>query len=219
MVSRKLWYIALAGLLSVGLMVQAQPQVNTKDDVATAVARMARVGSAAAAQFSPDSRWVSFISNMSGTPQVWIVPVEGGYPRMVTNGDDPVTGQEWSPASDRIAVTIAPGGGLNTQVYVVKPDGTGMKLLTQGGKDNNGFDSWTEDGKYIAIDSSRDDPARRDSFMIDVATGETKLVARNQGLGALTTFPGMASAHCSIACATAATTIFICSIWEQARTR
>ena len=164
---------------------QAAAADKTKTDVATSVARMARVGSAVAPHFSPDGKWVSFISNMSGAPQVWIVPAEGGYPRMVTNGDDPVTGQEWSPASDWIAVTIAPGGGLNTQVYVVKPDGAGMKLLTLGGKDNNGFDAWTDDGKQIAIDSSRDDPARRDSFMIDVATGQTRLVAKNPGVGGI----------------------------------
>jgi dipeptidyl aminopeptidase/acylaminoacyl peptidase len=161
----------------------AQTQTTSNDDMAASVARMARVGNAVAPRFSPDGKWVSFISNMSGAPQVWIVPSEGGYPRMVTNGDDPVTQQEWSPASDWIAITIAPGGGLNTQVYVVKPDGTGMKLLTQGGKDNNGFDAWTDDGKQIAIDSSRDDPASRDSFMIDLASGGTRLVAKNPGVG------------------------------------
>ena len=112
------------------------------------------------------------ITNISGAPQVWVVPVEGGYPRMVTNGDDPATQARWSPASDWIAVGIAPGGGLNTQVYVVKPDGTGMKLLTQGGQDNNGFDAWTEDGKQIAIDSNRDNPAARDEiFVFQALTG------------------------------------------------
>src|SRR4029077_7312957 len=164
---------------------QSQSLDKQKDEVAVAVARMARVGSAVGPSFSPDGKWVSFISNISGSPQVWVAPAEGGYPRMVTNGDDPVTQQQWSPASDWIAVTIAPGGGLNTQVYVVKPDGTSMKLLTQGGKDNNDFDAWTEDGKRIAIDSSRDDPASRDSFMIDLASGETKLVAKNPGVGGI----------------------------------
>src|ERR1051326_5413389 len=164
---------------------QAQPGDKQKSAVAASVARMARVGSANSPRFSPDGKWVSFISNMSGSPQVWIVPSAGGYPRMVTNGDDPVTEAAWSPASDWIAVTIAPGGGLNTQVYVVKPDGTGMKLLTQGGSDNNGLDAWTDDGKRIAIDSSRNDPASRDSFMVDVTSGETKLVARNPGIGGI----------------------------------
>lgn len=164
---------------------QAQPADKQKSEVAASVARMARVGSANSPSFSPDGKWVSFISNMSGSPQVWMAPAEGGYPRMVTNGDDPVTQAEWSPASDWVAVAIAPGGGLNTQIYVVKPDGTGMKLLTLGSSDNNGFDAWTHDGKRIAIDSSRNDPASRDSFMIDVASGETKLVAKNPGVGGI----------------------------------
>jgi len=168
----------------IATQVQSQgPPSNPKDDLAASVARMARVGSAVAPRFSPDGKWVSYIANMSGAPQVWIVSSEGGYPRMVTNGDDPVTQQEWSPASDWLAIAIAPGGGLNTQVYVVKPDGTGMRLLTQGGKDNNAFDAWTDDGKQIAIDSSRNDPASRDSFMIDLASGNVRLVAKNPGVG------------------------------------
>ena len=163
---------------------QSSKKVDSRD-LATSVARMARIGAAGGASFSPDGKWVSFISNLSGVPQLWIVPVEGGYPRMVTNGDDPVIGAEWSPASDWLAVTIAPGGGLNSQVYVVKPDGTGLRRLTLGGKDNNGFDAWTDDGKRIAIDSSRDNPAARDSFMIDVASGDVKLLARNPGVGGI----------------------------------
>ena len=177
--------IVLACCVSALAVAQSQPDAKPRTDLTAAVARMARVGSAAAPRFSPDGKWVSFISNMSGSPQVWIVPSEGGYPRMVTNGDDPVTEQQWSPASDWIAVGIAPGGGLNTQIYLVKPDGTGMKLLTLGGSDNNGFDAWTHDGKRIAIDSSRNDPASRDSFMVDVASGETKLVAKNPGVGGI----------------------------------
>src|SRR5580765_2645169 len=184
---RVLTVVALSclGLAVMGQSMSQNSPSSKPADVAAAVARMARVGSAAAPRFSPDGKWVSFISNMSGSPQVWIVPAEGGYPRMVTNGDDPVTQQEWSPVSDWLAVTLAPGGGLNTQVYIVKPDGTGMKLLTQGGKDNNAFDVWTDDGKQIAIDSSRNDPASRDSFIVDVASGETKLVAKNPGVGGI----------------------------------
>lgn len=159
------------------------PAPTQSQEVAAAVAQMARVGSAVAPRFSPDGKWVSFIANLSGTPQVWMMPAEGGYPRMVTNGDDPVTQQAWSPASNWIALTIAPGGGLNSQIYVVKPDGTGLKRLTLGGQDNNAFNEWTPDGKQIAIDSSRSDPARRDSFLIDVATGEARLVAKTPGLG------------------------------------
>src|SRR5262252_2105186 len=164
---------------------KAQPADKQKTDVAASVARMARVGSAVGPRFSPDGKWVSFISNISGAPQVWIVPAEGGYPRMVTNGDDPVVSQDWSPAGDWLAVTIAPGGGLNTQIYLVKPDGTGLRRLTDGGKDNNGFDAWSDNGSLVYMDSSRSNPAARDVFSIDVANGEIRLLAKNPGVGGI----------------------------------
>jgi dipeptidyl aminopeptidase/acylaminoacyl peptidase len=173
-----------SGLASAQTPASPSPSPDArKAAIAREVGRMGKIGSAFAPAFSPDGKWVSFTTNISGVPQVWIVPAEGGYPRMVTNGDDPVISQQWSPAGDWLAVTIAPGGGLNAQVYVVKPDGTGMRLLTKGGQDNNSFDDWMDDGTQIAINSSRDDPASRDSFMIELATGEVRLVARNPGVG------------------------------------
>ncbi len=184
---------ALMLVLAVCSSIAASPQnppaagKSQQDEIAASVARMARVGNANSPSFSPDGKWVSFISNLSGVPQVWIVPTEGGYPRMVTNGDDPVIGADWSPASDWLALTVAPGGGLNSQVYVVRPDGTGLRLLTNGGKDNNGFDAWMEDGTKIAINSSRLDPASRDSFLVDLKSGAVNLVSKNPGIGGIGT--------------------------------
>ena len=82
---------------------------------------------------------------------------------MVTDGVDPVVSAVWSPASgsDWIALTVAPGGGLNTQLYVVRSNGTGMRLLTDGGQDNNAFNAWSDDEQKIYIDSNRRDPALR----------------------------------------------------------
>ncbi len=177
--------VAQSGAVSTAVQKAPDPQ---KARIGADVARMARVGSAIAPSFSPDGKWVSFISNMSGVPQVWVEAVEGSFPRMVTNGDDPVQQARWSPKGDWLAITIAPGGGLNAQVYVVKPDGTGLKLLTKGGGDNNGFDAWTEDGKLMAIDSSRDNPSARDSFLVDPASGEVKLLARTPGVGNISNF-------------------------------
>ena len=152
------------------------------------VSRMARIGAVTAPSFSPDGRSLSVISNVSGTPQVYVLPATGGWPRMITDAADPVVGAEWSPApgSDWLAITIAPGGGLNTQVYVVRADGTGLRRLTDGGQDNNAFNAWSDDGTKIYIDSNRRDPASRDSFVIDAATGKIDLVAKNPGTGSMT---------------------------------
>jgi dipeptidyl aminopeptidase/acylaminoacyl peptidase len=157
-------------------------------DLTARVSRMARIGSATAPSFSPDGRRLSVIANVSGLPQVYVIPAEGGWPQMITDGTDPVTSAVWSPApgSDWIAVTVAPGGGLNTQVYVVRSDGTGLRRLTDGGQDNNAFNAWSDDGHRIYIDSNRRDPASRDTFVIDVASGKIDLVVRNPGIGWLT---------------------------------
>ena len=167
-------------LFGTGLLIGAD---NSKADVAATVERFARVGSASSPDFSPDGKWVSFIANLSGVPQVWIVSAAGGYPRMVTNSSDPVNQAHWSPTSEWLAVSVAPGGGLNSQVYLVKPDGTGMRRLTDGGKDNNAIDAWSDDGTQLYVDSSRRDPAARDIFAVDIKTGELRLVAKNPGVG------------------------------------
>ena len=157
-------------------------------ELAERVSRMARIGSVSGPSFSPDGRSLSVISNVSGTPQVYVVPATGGWPRMITDAADPVVSAVWSPApgSDWLAITVAPGGGLNTQVYVVRADGTGLRRLTDGGQDNNAFNAWSDDGTKIYIDSNRRDPASRDSFVIDVATGKIDLVAKNPGVGSMT---------------------------------
>lgn len=179
----------LTALLLPVLPMLAYAQADSRSSELTErVSRMARIGSVSASSFSPDGRWLSVISNVSGLPQVYAVPSEGGWPRMMTDGTDPVVGAVWSPApgNNWLAITIAPGGGLNTQVYVVRSDGTGLRRLTDGGQDNNAFNAWSHDGTRIYIDSNRRDPASRDSFVIDVASGKIDLVAKNPGVGSIT---------------------------------
>ena len=177
-------FLLLTLLPVLGFIQATSPAV----DLAERVSRMARIGSAAAPSFSPDGRWLSVIANVSGLPQVYVIPAEGGWPRMITDGTDPVTSAVWSPAagSNSIAITVAPGGGLNTQIYVVQSDGTGLRRLTDGGQDNNAFNAWSDDGRRIFIDSNRRDPASRDTFVIDVGSGKIDLVVKNPGIGSLT---------------------------------
>jgi dipeptidyl aminopeptidase/acylaminoacyl peptidase len=153
------------------------------DDVETSVALMARIGSASAPDFSPDGRRVAFITNISGSPQVWTVAAEGGWPRQVTALDDPVTAVLWSPKGDWLAIEVAPGGGLNSQIHVVRSDGTGLRRLTDGGKENNWLARWTRDGKHLAISSNRRDGAAMDSWLIELASGALTLISKNPGIG------------------------------------
>src|SRR5262245_59070923 len=111
--------------------VSASP-TSPDSDTTSLVERMARIGRAFSPTFSPDGKQVALISDLNGVPHVWIVPTTGGWPRLVTSGANPIGTVIWSPTSDWLALSILPGGGLNSQVYVVRPDGTGLRRLTDG---------------------------------------------------------------------------------------
>ena len=155
------------------------------DDLETAVSRMSRVGFSRSPRFSPDGKTIAFVSNLSGLPQVWTVPASGGFPRMVTSSDDPVGNIEWSPDGSWIAFSLAPGGGMNTQVFLVRPDGTGLKRLTDGGKETNRLGTFRHDGKRLVLGSNRRTGVGIDAYVYDPASGALDLVAENRGVGGL----------------------------------
>jgi dipeptidyl aminopeptidase/acylaminoacyl peptidase len=161
-------------------------QNNQPEELAVTVARMARIGRGYSPSFSSDGKRIAFVSDLSGTPQVWIVPTEGGWPTVITSGEDPVNNVEWSPNGDLLALAIAPGGGMNSQVYVIRPDSTGLKRLTLGGKDNNWLGRWTENGSRFSVSSNRRTPDAMDGYLVNPDTGELQLVEKNEGIGGVT---------------------------------
>jgi Tol biopolymer transport system component len=60
----------------------------------------------------------------------------------------------WSPSGDWLAYDVAPGGGLNVQIYVMKPDGSSVKRLTAGGDENNQLHGWTRNGRFLRAASA-----------------------------------------------------------------
>ena len=49
---------------------------------------------------------------------------------LITSTDDPIGSVEWSPNGDWLSFSMAPGGGMNQQIYIIRPDGSDLKLLT-----------------------------------------------------------------------------------------
>jgi dipeptidyl aminopeptidase/acylaminoacyl peptidase len=166
------------------LVLRALASAPPENDVARLVELMARVGFATSPTFSPDGERVAFVSNLSGVPQVWVAPTKGGYPEQVTAGEDPVQSVRWSPDGTLLAFSLAPGGGMNSQVYVVKPDGTGLAMLTAGGKVNNWLADWTHDSKAVTLSSNKKSPDAMDAYRVDLA-GEHHLLATNKGVGSV----------------------------------
>ncbi len=177
---RRLSSTLVLSLVALGAAVSARGET---DELERSVALMAKIGSATSPSFSPDGKTIAFVTNISGLPQVWTVDAAGGYPQLVTAFDDAVGFVEWSPDGAWLAFTLAPGGGMNEQVYLVRPDGTGLKRLTEGGKETNRLGPWSHDGSVLVLGSNRRSGDAIDSYVYDVAAGTPRLVTQNRGIG------------------------------------
>jgi dipeptidyl aminopeptidase/acylaminoacyl peptidase len=175
--------MVIAVALSWVLVGSAADPPATTDELTTAITLMARVGRCGSPSFSPDGKTLAFVCDLSGVPQVWTAATEGGWPSLVTTLEDPVNSVEWSPTSDWLAISVAPGGGMNTQICLVRPDGTALKRYTPGGKDNNWLAPWTHDGSALMMSSNVRDGAAMDSYLLAVPDGKMKMVAQNPGIG------------------------------------
>ncbi|HZU67212.1 MAG TPA: S9 family peptidase [Ktedonobacteraceae bacterium] len=158
---------------------------STFDELETTVSYMAKIRRCISPSFSSDGSRIAFVSDLNGIPQVWTVATGGGWPELVTALDDQIQGVSWSPDGNWLAFSLAPGGGMNSQVYLVHPDGTGLRCLTEGGEVNNWLGPWTHDGRKLAISSNRRSADAMDAYLVDVADGTFQLVAENKGIGNL----------------------------------
>ena len=149
------------------------------------VVAMVKIGFCGSPSFSPDGRTIAFVSNMTGIPQIFTVSSAGGWPDQVTAFEDPVGAVRWSPNGSYLAFSLAPGGGMNQQVYLVRPDGSGVKRLTDGGKETNNLGVWTKDGRSFTLGSNRRDGAAIDAYLYDVDSGQMRLAVQNRGIGSI----------------------------------
>ncbi len=175
---KPLWLALTLAALAVSAPAGAQDPA-----VAARVEALGKINSASTPSLSPDGRYMAYLSNETGSPQVWIRDLTGAAPpRQLTSLPDPVGDVQWSPTGEWLAYVVAPGGGLNTQVWLIRADGSGARRVTPGGKENNGFNGWTRDGKALLIDTNKDNPAARDAGILDVATGQWRMLTSGQGL-------------------------------------
>jgi dipeptidyl aminopeptidase/acylaminoacyl peptidase len=160
--------------------------------------------------WSPDGKWLAFVSDRDGKRQLYRIAVGGGEAEKLTGGEEGVTNFAWSPDGSRLAFTMTDAvpesvkererrfGDIRiededrrmTQLYVLTlPAVAGgaiaaPRAVTKGGFVVGGFD-WSPDSRQIAFDHriSADpaDGASADISVVDVESGNTRVVVGQSG--------------------------------------
>jgi len=112
------------------------------DPISEKVSQLSSIGQCSFPTFSPDGKTIAFVSNLSGTEQIWTVPITGGWPNQLTSAEA-LVGAAWSPTSQKIAFMAGTG---TRQLYMVNADGTGLTKVADG---DNQICNWSSDGKRL----------------------------------------------------------------------
>ena len=146
------------------------------------ITAMGQVSSAGPGQYSPDGTQIAYISNVSGSPQAWLMPAAGGPPTQLTKGSDPVSGLRWSPEG-KLAYAVSPGGGYNAQLFMSSVDGVDVVPMNDGKA--NTFPGDFADGLRYHFRSNARDPAATDIWVYNIGGAEAMMMIPMEGLGSL----------------------------------
>jgi TolB protein len=83
-----------------------------------------------APSYSPDGARICFESDRGGSQQIYVMSASGGAAQRISFGDGSYSTPVWSPRGDYIAFTKMGGGRFG--IGIIKPDGSGERLLTEG---------------------------------------------------------------------------------------
>ena len=83
-----------------------------------------------APSYSPDGARICFESDRGGKQQIYVMNAAGGPAQRISFGDGSYSTPVWSPRGDYIAFTRLGQGKF--AIGVMKPDGTGERVLTEG---------------------------------------------------------------------------------------
>jgi dipeptidyl aminopeptidase/acylaminoacyl peptidase len=173
----------LAGSALLGLLYplgQAGAQ-NPASRESFGIERYLNIRSATSSALSPAGDQVAFLTNISGTPQVWMINAQGGWPHQMTFFPDRVDFISWSPDGSGLIFGKSIGGDENAQLYSLAPDGSQIRALTSEPKVRHNFGGWSHDGKTISYASNQRNRDFFDIYVMDVAAGKSQLVYQQDG--------------------------------------
>ena len=144
----------------------------------------------AGAQLSPDGQWLSWMAPVNGVMNVWVAPADKPEAaKAVTDSKDrPIPGHFWSGNSEQLLFVKDTAGDENFRLY-------GVDVKTGAQRDYTPFDKVRVrmiGGSRKRVDEvlvgiNNRDPRWHDAYLLNLKTGELKLVMKGDGFAGFQT--------------------------------
>jgi dipeptidyl aminopeptidase/acylaminoacyl peptidase len=141
-------------------------------------ARYLKIRAAYGATWSPDGRRIAFLTDITGVPQAWEVPVGGGWPEQLTFHDERVSGVRYSPKENRLIFSMDIGGNERSQLFLL--ENGEERDLTEAPDAIHYFGGFSLDGERIAYTATRRNGTDFDVFVQELS-GEPEMVWKTGG--------------------------------------
>jgi TolB protein len=129
--------------------------------------------------YSPDGKQITFESGRSGSQQVYVMNADGSDQHRISFGDGNNGTPVWSPRGDLIAFTKLKSGEFLRRIGVMRPDGSGERILSDGWADEG--PTWAPNGRVLMFTRTLQNGRGSQIWSIDATGRNEQRVAPDEG--------------------------------------
>jgi dipeptidyl aminopeptidase/acylaminoacyl peptidase len=126
---------------------------------------------------SPDNKYIFYITNTTGMPQIWRIPIEGGWSEQISLWDESIKGVYHYPKDDRLIFISDENGNEQTQIYSMPSTGGEVVHESEGFEDTQtSLVTFNKKGDKFLFCTNNKVPYNFETYVKDTKTGKNTLV-------------------------------------------